>query len=125
MDNSFVIRFQINRVDVYANNSYSNSFFERHNDYCGGCAYVEIDFSEPIFAGADFHQRLSVYDGGVRDFSRVRLHTAARSRRKPRDWSRVPPLDIFVPPARRSTDRFLPIAATPLPASAYANCTVG
>jgi hypothetical protein len=59
------ICFQINRVDVYANNSYSNSFFERHNDYCGGCAYVEIDFSEPVFAGADFHQRLSVYDGAM------------------------------------------------------------
>ncbi len=38
------IRLQINRVDVYANNSYTNSFVERHNDYCGGCAYVDIDF---------------------------------------------------------------------------------
>jgi hypothetical protein len=60
------IRFQINRVDVYTNNSYTNSFFERHNDYCGGCAYVEIDFgglgSQP-FAGPSFHQRLAVYDG--------------------------------------------------------------
>ncbi len=26
------MRSQINRVDVYANNSYTNSFFERHND---------------------------------------------------------------------------------------------
>jgi hypothetical protein len=38
------VRLQINRVDVYANNSYSNSFIERHNDYCSGCAYVDIDF---------------------------------------------------------------------------------
>jgi uncharacterized protein DUF5703 len=59
------IRFQINRADVYANNSYSNSFFERHNDYCGGCAYFEIEFSEPAFAGSDFHQRLSIYDGAM------------------------------------------------------------
>jgi hypothetical protein len=57
------IRFQINRVDVYANNSYSNSFFERNNDYCGGCAYVEIEFSEPVFAGPDFRQHLSLYEG--------------------------------------------------------------
>src|SRR6478672_11723764 len=38
------LRFQINRADVYANNSATNSFFERHNDYCGGCAYLDIDF---------------------------------------------------------------------------------
>ena len=40
------IRMQINRVDVYANNSYTNSFFERNNDYCGGCAYLDIDLGE-------------------------------------------------------------------------------
>jgi hypothetical protein len=51
------LRFQINRVDVYGNNSASNSFYERHNDYCGGCAYLDIDFE-----GASA-QRLSVYDG--------------------------------------------------------------
>ena len=59
------LRFQINRVDVYANNSATNSFFERHNDYCGGCGFVEIDFgtfSEP-FPESGFHQHLSVYDG--------------------------------------------------------------
>ncbi|MGH9584592.1 MAG: glycosyl hydrolase family 95 catalytic domain-containing protein, partial [Bryobacteraceae bacterium] len=62
------VRFQINRVDVYANNSYSNSFFERNDDYCGGCAYVEIDFSDfgdPPFVGTGFHQRLAVYDGAM------------------------------------------------------------
>jgi hypothetical protein len=59
------LRFQINRVDVYANNSATNSFFERHNDYCGGCGFVEIDFgafSEP-FPESGFRQHLSVYDG--------------------------------------------------------------
>src|SRR5690348_10283908 len=33
------LRFQINRVDVYANNSATVSFVERHNDYCGGCGF--------------------------------------------------------------------------------------
>jgi hypothetical protein len=57
------LRFQINRVDVYANNSCTNSFFERHNDYCGGCGYVDIDFGKEVFPESGFTQRLSVYDG--------------------------------------------------------------
>lgn len=60
------MKFQINRVDVYGNDSYSNSFFERHNDYCGGCGFVDIEFNgsgEEVFPGAGFQQRLSVYDG--------------------------------------------------------------
>jgi hypothetical protein len=60
------LRLQINRVDLYANNSATNSFFERHNDYCGGCSYVDIDFGggggDP-FPATGFGQRLSVYDG--------------------------------------------------------------
>ncbi|MFL6446625.1 MAG: glycosyl hydrolase family 95 catalytic domain-containing protein [Bryobacteraceae bacterium] len=62
------IRLQINRVDVYANNSYSNSFNQRHNDYCGGCAYVDIDFGTAegeTFVPPSFRQRLSVYDGAM------------------------------------------------------------
>ena len=39
------LRMQINRADVYANDGTTNSFFERHNDYCGGCGYVDIDFT--------------------------------------------------------------------------------
>src|ERR687886_316932 len=31
------IRLQVNRADVYANDSTTTSFFERHSDYCGGC----------------------------------------------------------------------------------------
>src|SRR5215469_8694083 len=56
------LRFQINRADVYANNSATNSFFERHNDYCGGCAFLDIDFGaeSPTFPETGFPQRLSI-----------------------------------------------------------------
>jgi hypothetical protein len=57
------LRMQINRVDVYANDGTTNSFFERHNDYCGGCGYVDIDFTREVFPESGFPQRLSVYDG--------------------------------------------------------------
>ncbi|WP_446742233.1 glycosyl hydrolase family 95 catalytic domain-containing protein [Silvibacterium acidisoli] len=55
--------FQINRVDLYASNSESNSFFEAHNDYCGGCAFLDIVFGEEVFPASGFPQRLSIYDG--------------------------------------------------------------
>ena len=54
------VRMQINRVDVYANNCTTNSFFERHDDYCGGCGYVDVDCGTEM---ADLRQHLSVYDG--------------------------------------------------------------
>lgn len=60
------VKFQINRVDVYGNDSYTDSFFERHSDYCGGCGFVDIEFGdlgEDVFPAAGFTQRLSVYDG--------------------------------------------------------------
>jgi len=59
------LRFQINRADVYANDSSTTSFFERHNDYCGGCAYFDIDFggAAPPFPESGFPQRLSLYTG--------------------------------------------------------------
>src|SRR5580704_15292980 len=63
------LRFQINRVDVYASNCASNSFFERHTDYCGGCGFVDIDFGandEAPFPESGFRQSLSVYDGSLR-----------------------------------------------------------
>ena len=63
------LRFEINRADVYANNSYTNSFYERHNDYCGGCGFVDIDFGAAAgdaFPEAGFAQHLSVYDGVLR-----------------------------------------------------------
>jgi hypothetical protein len=62
------LRFQINRVDVYAENRDTNSFPERHTDYGSGCGHVDIDFcdfGEDVFAAPGFHQHLSVYDGVV------------------------------------------------------------
>jgi hypothetical protein len=59
------LRMQINRVDVYGNNCETNSFFERHNDYCGGCAYLEIGFDDQPFPETGFHQHLSVFDGAL------------------------------------------------------------
>ncbi|MCI0388114.1 MAG: glycoside hydrolase [Acidobacteria bacterium] len=60
------LKFQINRVDVYGNDSYTNSFFERHSDYAGGCGFVDIEFGdlgEDVFPATGISQRLSVYDG--------------------------------------------------------------
>ncbi len=60
------VRMQINRVDVYANDSATNCFFERHNDYCGGCGYIDLDFAGEgavPFPEAGFEQHLSLYDG--------------------------------------------------------------
>ncbi len=57
------IRLQINRVDVYASNSASNSFFERHSDYCGGCGFAGLDFGDEVFGSGAFEQHLAVYDG--------------------------------------------------------------
>jgi Glycosyl hydrolase family 95 catalytic domain len=60
------LKFQINRVDVYGNDSQTNSFFERHSDYAGGCGFVDIEFGdlgEDAFPATGFSQRLSVYDG--------------------------------------------------------------
>jgi hypothetical protein len=62
------LRFQINRVDVYAENRDSYSFPERHSDYGSGCGYVDIDFcdfGDDVFSTPGFRQRLSVYDGMV------------------------------------------------------------
>ena len=53
------VRMQINRADVYGSNSASNSFFERDSDYCGGCAFVDLDLGE--FDSS--RQHLSIYDG--------------------------------------------------------------
>ena len=62
------LRFQINRVDVYANNSATVSFVERHNDYCGGGGFLDLEFEagggDP-FPDSGFAQHLSVYDGSL------------------------------------------------------------
>jgi hypothetical protein len=59
------LRMQIDRADVYVNDSSTNSFFERHNDYCGGCGFVDI-----VCAGA-----------GAGPFPRLRLAAAPLDRR--------------------------------------------
>ena len=60
------IRFQLNRVDVFGNNSASNNFYERHTDYCSGVGFVELDFlNEENFTSKKFRQHLSCYDGIV------------------------------------------------------------
>jgi len=62
------LHFQINRVDVFGNNSNSNNFFERHTDYCGGLGFVDVEIvndNNDIFAGEDFRQDLSCYTGVV------------------------------------------------------------
>lgn len=61
------LRFQLNRVDVFANNSASDNFYERNTDYCNGVGFVDIDFlSEDAFTNEDFKQHLSCYDGLVK-----------------------------------------------------------
>ncbi len=70
------LRMQINRVDVYPNNRYTNSFYRRHRsvvgmegrDYCSGCGFVDIDFVDygpDVFPHDNTSQHLSVYDGVV------------------------------------------------------------
>ncbi|MDR2627742.1 MAG: DUF5703 domain-containing protein [Dysgonamonadaceae bacterium] len=57
------LSFQINRVDVFANDANSNNFYEPHTDYCGGIAFVDIDFPgyEKVFSGSSFKQTLSCH----------------------------------------------------------------
>lgn len=60
------LRFQVNRVDVFANNCASDSFPERHTDYCGGCGFVDIEFNESgaeVFAQERMPQHLSCNEG--------------------------------------------------------------
>jgi hypothetical protein len=37
------LKFQINRVDVFAENSYTTSFPRADTDYASGCGYVDIN----------------------------------------------------------------------------------
>lgn len=59
---------QINRVDIFGNDASSDNFFERNTDYCGGAGFVDINFlhaEKSAFAGTNFSQHLSCYDGLV------------------------------------------------------------
>ena len=76
----FALHFQLNRVDIFANNASSNNFYERHTDYCGGAGYVDIDFStgEDVFVAPQFRQHLSCYGGQVTsDGNGIRTKTVA------------------------------------------------
>src|SRR6185437_1140458 len=60
------LHFQINRVDVFGENSYTVSFPQADSDYAAGCGYVDINLVEAgddVFAGRSFHQHLGLYDG--------------------------------------------------------------
>lgn len=59
------LKFQLNRVDVFGNNSASHNFYERHTDYCNGTGAVSIDFGTPVFTDTDFSQHLDCYDATV------------------------------------------------------------
>src|SRR3982751_962455 len=59
------LHFQINRVDVFAQDSSTTSFPKQDSDYASGCGYVDINVvsaGEDVFAGEAFRQHLSVYD---------------------------------------------------------------
>jgi hypothetical protein len=58
-------KLQINRVDVFANNSYTTSFPARNSDYCGGCGFVDIAFRGDVFTNERTSQHLWCYDGLV------------------------------------------------------------
>src|ERR1043166_1271295 len=60
------LHFQINRVDVFGEDSYTTSFPKQDSDYASGCGYVDINVvqaGENVFEGKKFNQHLSLYDG--------------------------------------------------------------
>jgi len=62
------LHFQVNRVDVYANNSATTSFFQRDSDYAFGTGFVDITLATTgadVFPEARTRQHLSLYDGLV------------------------------------------------------------
>jgi Glycosyl hydrolase family 95 catalytic domain/Domain of unknown function (DUF5703) len=59
------LKFQINRTDVFAEDSTTVSFPQADSDYASGCGYVDINVvnaGDDVFTGRAFHQHLSVYD---------------------------------------------------------------
>jgi hypothetical protein len=60
------LRFQINRVDVFAAGGATTSFPRADSDYASGCGYVDVnlvDAGADVFSGGAFRQHLSLYDG--------------------------------------------------------------
>jgi len=59
------MKFQINRSDVFAMNSETNSFPQRCTDYSYTCGYVDIDFlsyENDLFTRENLKQHLDIYD---------------------------------------------------------------
>lgn len=59
------LKFQINRVDVFAVDGRTVSFPAADSDFASGCGYVDISLvctGQDVFAGEAFKQHLSLYD---------------------------------------------------------------
>src|SRR4051812_13787367 len=64
------LHMQINRVDVFACDSTTQSFTRTNTDYASGCAFIDINCPAPFGAkdetfapGPNFRQHLSCYEG--------------------------------------------------------------
>ena len=57
------IKLQVNRTDIFGNNSSSNNFYERNTEYLGAAAWIDLDFGEQLFTAPHYQQRLSCYKG--------------------------------------------------------------
>lgn len=60
------LKFQINRDDVFAEDSSTVSFPQQDSDYASGCGYVDINVvsaGPDVFTTPRFNQHLSIYDG--------------------------------------------------------------
>ena len=57
------LQMEINRVDVFGVDRDTTSFPEKHTDYCGGCAFVDLNVGDETFTGPSFHQHLSIANG--------------------------------------------------------------
>lgn len=64
------LKFQINRVDVFAANGATTAGepdmtspdYLGHQEYCGGCAFLDISFGRDVFTETDSVQHLRMYD---------------------------------------------------------------
>jgi len=59
------LKFQINRVDVFAADGRTVSFPQADSDFASGCGYVDISLTsagDDVFVGEAFKQHLSLYD---------------------------------------------------------------
>jgi hypothetical protein len=94
------LKFQINRVDVFGEDSSTVSFPRADSDYASGCGYVDINFVEAgddVFVGKDFHQHLSVYDG-------VMTATGHRVTARVLGWPKADVMAIEIDDKRRSPE---------------------